>query len=36
MRKITKLLVFAAFFLHGTSEAQTVIRGVVQPWITRI
>ncbi|HEY4965965.1 MAG TPA: carboxypeptidase-like regulatory domain-containing protein, partial [Puia sp.] len=29
MRKIMCLLVFAALLLHGTSEAQTVIRGIV-------
>jgi CarboxypepD_reg-like domain/TonB-dependent Receptor Plug Domain len=35
MRKITKLLVFAVFFLHGVSEAQTVIRGVVHDQNTK-
>jgi CarboxypepD_reg-like domain/TonB-dependent Receptor Plug Domain len=35
MRKITKLIVLAGFFLHGTSEAQTVIRGVVHDQNTK-
>src|SRR4029077_18570713 len=34
MRTITCIL-FAAFFLHGTSEAQTVIRGTVHDQSTR-
>jgi outer membrane receptor for ferrienterochelin and colicin len=34
MRTITCIL-FAAFFLHGTSEAQTVIRGIVHDQVSR-